>query len=160
MDISRPCKLEKLIPLLPWTGFDPSFSGHNNRRAIISKWIWLRIRPLSHRGWLQGYGDMHHWVKYCVNRCKKSEVITLTSFVTDGRTDAQHFYVPPNGFTMAGDKYHDLGWMVIRHTPPLHLLVLFIPLLLSCTNMVLFTTRSRRPNKNMCVLPFIGPNKI
>ena len=33
-------------------------------------------------------------VKYCVNRCMKSEVISLTSFVTDGRTDAQHFYVP------------------------------------------------------------------
>ena len=25
---------------------------------------------------------MHHWVKYCVNRCMKSEVIALTSFVT------------------------------------------------------------------------------
>ena len=32
---------------------------------------------------------MHHWVKYCVNRCMKSEVIALTSFVTDRRTDAQ-----------------------------------------------------------------------
>ena len=42
---------------------------------------------------------MHHWVKYCVNRCMKSEVIALTSFVTDGRTnrqmDAKYFYVPP-----------------------------------------------------------------
>ena len=38
----------------------------------------------------------------------KSEVIALTSFVKDGRTDAQtdaeHFYVPPNGFAMAGDN--------------------------------------------------------
>ena len=40
MDISsrRPCQPEKLIPLLPWPGFDPSFSGHNDRRAIISEW--------------------------------------------------------------------------------------------------------------------------
>ena len=51
MDISRQCQPEKLIPLLPWPGFDPSFSGHNDRRAIISKWTWLRLRPLSHRGW-------------------------------------------------------------------------------------------------------------
>ena len=52
MDISRPCQPEKLIPLLPWPGFDPSFSGHNDRRAIISEWTWLRLRTLSHRGWL------------------------------------------------------------------------------------------------------------
>ena len=51
MDISRPCQPEKLNrPLLPWPGFDPSFSGHNDRRAIISEWTWLRLRPLSHRG--------------------------------------------------------------------------------------------------------------
>ena len=37
---------------------------------------------------------MHHWVKYCVNRRMKSEVIALTSFVTDGRTP-RNFYVPP-----------------------------------------------------------------
>ena len=49
MDISRPCQPEKLIPLLPWPGFDPSFSRHNDRRAIISEWTWLR---LGHRGWL------------------------------------------------------------------------------------------------------------
>ena len=55
MDISRPCQPEKLIPLLPWPGFDPSFSGHNDRRAIISEWTWLRLRPLSHRGWPYGY---------------------------------------------------------------------------------------------------------
>ena len=30
---------------------------------------------------------MHHWVKYCDNRCMKSEVIAITSFVTDGRMD-------------------------------------------------------------------------
>ena len=35
-DISRPCQPEKLIPLLPWPGFDPSFSGHNDRRAITA----------------------------------------------------------------------------------------------------------------------------
>ena len=27
---------EKLIPLLPWPGFDLSFSGHNDRRAITA----------------------------------------------------------------------------------------------------------------------------
>ena len=32
MDISRPCQPEKWIHLLPWPGFDPSFSGHNDRR--------------------------------------------------------------------------------------------------------------------------------
>ena len=53
MDISRPCQPDKLIPLLPWPGFDPSFSGHNGRRAIISEWTRLRLRPLSHRGWLR-----------------------------------------------------------------------------------------------------------
>ena len=50
---------------------------------------------------------MHHWVKYRVNWCMKSEVIVLASFVmdrrmharTDGQTDVQHFYVTP--FTMA-----------------------------------------------------------
>ena len=31
--------------------FDPSFSGHNDRRAIISEWTRLRFRSLSHRGW-------------------------------------------------------------------------------------------------------------
>ena len=54
MDISRPCQPEKLIPLLPWPGFDPSFSGHNDRRAIISEWTRLRLRPLNHRGWREG----------------------------------------------------------------------------------------------------------
>ena len=29
---------------------------------------------------IQGYGDMHHWVKFCVNRWRKSEVIELRSF--------------------------------------------------------------------------------
>ena len=38
---------------------------------------------------IQGYGSMNDWVKYRVNRCMKSEVIALTSFVTDGRTDAR-----------------------------------------------------------------------
>ena len=51
MDISRPCQPEKLIPLLPWSGFDPSFSGHDDRRTIISEWT---CRRLSHRGWLIG----------------------------------------------------------------------------------------------------------
>ena len=49
MDISRPCQPEKLIPLLPWPGFDPSFSGHNDRRAIISEWTWLRYVLLGKR---------------------------------------------------------------------------------------------------------------
>ena len=64
MDISRPCQPEKLIPLVPWPGFDPSFSGHNDRRAIISEWTRLRIRPLSHRGWPQGWGEMS-LTEYC-----------------------------------------------------------------------------------------------
>ena len=50
--ISRPCQPEKLIPLLPWPGFDASSSGHNDRRAIISEWT---RRPLSHRA-----GNIHH----------------------------------------------------------------------------------------------------
>ena len=29
-DKSRPCQPDKLFPLLPWPGFDPSFSGHND----------------------------------------------------------------------------------------------------------------------------------
>ena len=44
MDISRPCQPDKWIPLLPWPGFDPSFSGHHDRRAIISEWTRLRLR--------------------------------------------------------------------------------------------------------------------
>ena len=55
MDISRPCQPEKLIPLLPWPGFDPSFSGHNDRRAITSEWTRLRLKLLSHRGCLWSY---------------------------------------------------------------------------------------------------------
>ena len=50
-----PCQPEKLIPLLPWPGFDPSFSGHNDRRAITSEWTRLRLKPLSHRGWLVNF---------------------------------------------------------------------------------------------------------
>ena len=55
---------------------------------------------------------MHHWVTYCVNRCTKSEVIAVTSFVTDGaRTPSISMTPPPpNGFAMAGDKYHPHGW--------------------------------------------------
>ena len=50
---------------------------------------------------------MHHWVKYFVNRLMKSEVITLTSFVTDARTDGRTPSIsmpppPPYGFAMAG----------------------------------------------------------
>ena len=56
-DMSRPCQPEKLIPLLPGPGFDPSFSGHNDRRAIISEWTLLRLRLLSHRGWLPWMGE-------------------------------------------------------------------------------------------------------
>ena len=29
---------------------------------------------------IQGYGGMHHWVKCCVNRWRKSQVIVLTIF--------------------------------------------------------------------------------
>ena len=49
---------------------------------------------------------MHHWVKYCANRSMKSEVITLTSFVTNERTPSISMPPPPpNGFAMAGHKY-------------------------------------------------------
>ena len=43
---------------------------------------------------------MHH----CVHRCIKSEVITLTSFVTDARTDGPRAFLcpPPYGVAMAG----------------------------------------------------------
>ena len=36
----------------------------------------------------------------------KSEVIALTSFVTDGQTDGRtpSIYMSPNGFAMAGDN--------------------------------------------------------
>ena len=46
---------------------------------------------------IQGYCGMDHWVKYFVNQCMKSEVMTLTRFVTDGRTDGrtQSIYIPP-----------------------------------------------------------------
>ena len=64
MDISRPYQPEKLIPLLPWPGFDPSFSGHNDRQAIISEWTRLRLKPLSHRGWQRYF----HWNGWTLNR--------------------------------------------------------------------------------------------
>ena len=35
-DISRPCQSEKLNPLPPWPGFDPSFSGHNDEQSSAS----------------------------------------------------------------------------------------------------------------------------
>ena len=35
-DISRQCQPEKLIPLLCWPGFDPSFSGHNDEQSSAS----------------------------------------------------------------------------------------------------------------------------
>ena len=74
MDISRPCQPEKLIPLLPWPGFDPSFSGHNDRRAIISEWTWLRLRPLSHRGWR----NFQEWKFYLIfHRYQKHYLVFL-----------------------------------------------------------------------------------
>ena len=57
---------------------------------------------------IQGYGGMHHWVKYCVNRCMKSEVIALTSFVMEARTHRQtHGRTPSISMSpeaMAGDN--------------------------------------------------------
>ena len=45
----------------------------------------------------------------------KSVVIALTSFVTDARTHAQHFYVLPNGFAMAGTtRLKGLGGISLR----------------------------------------------
>ena len=51
-DISRPCQPDKLIPLLPWPGFDPSFSGHNDRRAITASGHDYALDH-SDRGWQQ-----------------------------------------------------------------------------------------------------------
>ena len=88
MDISRPCQPEKLIPLLPWPGFDPSFSRHNDRRAINSEWTWLRLRSLSHRAGnviqgkiLSGKLTGHMWLTICIHiqtliiRCTVSEIL-------------------------------------------------------------------------------------
>ena len=89
MDISRPCQPEKLIPLQPWPGFDPSFSGHKDRRAIISEWTWLRLRPLSHRGWLQGLSEIRN---FCVtNVClgvwnRKSGSLAVNIMYIHGHT--------------------------------------------------------------------------
>ena len=86
MDISRPCQPEKLIRLLPWPGFDPSFSGHNDRRAITSEWTRLRLKPLSHRGWhkIQRYQG-HRYVSKCKPHhsgdiCTRRENNLKTSF--------------------------------------------------------------------------------
>ena len=35
-DSWKPCQPEKLIPFLPWPGFDPSFSGHNDELSSAS----------------------------------------------------------------------------------------------------------------------------
>ena len=47
-DISRPCQPEKLIPSLPWPGFDPSFSGHNDRQAITAMFVCWSLTSLCH----------------------------------------------------------------------------------------------------------------
>ena len=60
---------------------------------------------------IQGNGGMHHRIQYHVNRCMKSEVIALTSFLTDarmdGRTDGRPaFLFPPpmaNGSSSLGN---------------------------------------------------------
>ena len=54
---------------------------------------------------------MYYWVKYCVNRCMKFEVIALISFVTDGRTDARTerrlaFLCPPQWLRHGGGQLH------------------------------------------------------
>ena len=51
-DISRQCQPEKLIPLLPWPGFDPSFSGHNDEQSSATTPQTAQPSGLSHRaGW-------------------------------------------------------------------------------------------------------------
>ena len=50
---------------------------------------------------------MHHWVKYCVNQCMKSEVITITSFVTDGRTDGLLAFLCPHQWLRHGGGQKD-----------------------------------------------------
>ena len=65
-------EINPLTALQPWPGFDPSFSGHSDRRAIISEWTRLRLKPLSHRGWLVQHVKIIHqqtnlkllWNKY------------------------------------------------------------------------------------------------
>ena len=47
-DVSRPCQPKKLIPLLPWPGFDPSFSGHNDEQSSASGQDYASDPP----GWL------------------------------------------------------------------------------------------------------------
>ena len=58
---------------------------------------------------------MHHWIKYCVNRCLKSEVIALTSFVTaDRRMDALHFYsLPPQWLRHGGGQKGEIILVVV-----------------------------------------------
>ena len=63
---------------------------------------------------IQGYGGMHHWVKYCVNWCMKSEVIALMSFVrdsrTDGRTPSISMYPPMDSFHHGIQCYVGMHW--------------------------------------------------
>ena len=63
---------------------------------------------------IQGYGGMHHWVKYCVNRCMKSEVIALTSFVTDAQTDGRlAFLCPPQWLRHGGGQKYEKNKIIV-----------------------------------------------
>ena len=110
-DISRPCQPEKLIPLLPWPGFDPSFSGHNDQRTITSEWTWLRLKPLSHRGWHTWHGAHTCKVsrKY-INVFSSYSAKTKRDGQTDRRADRQGHFNISRAFGAAGDKNPCLTW--------------------------------------------------
>ena len=55
---------------------------------------------------------MHHWVQYCVNRCMKSKVNALTSFVTDAQTPSISMspqWLRHGGGQKYSSQYHDIG---------------------------------------------------
>ena len=64
---------------------------------------------------------MHNWVKYCVNRCMKSESYRANKLCdghTDGQTDGRPALLyPPNGFAMAGDKNNNYEGKILVLDP-------------------------------------------
>ena len=69
-------------PFTAGPGFDPSFSGHNDRRATISEWTRLPLRPLSHRDWLLNTSILSwrqkssSWCHKCLSWCPKYVMTT------------------------------------------------------------------------------------
>ena len=74
--------IAQLIPLLP------SFSGHNDRRAIISEWTRLRLRLISHRGWQCGEG------KYTITSSFLEESGTVLNHANCWTIFLYFFYLP------------------------------------------------------------------